>query len=137
MSSEIKLHKIELIPQSVPLEYSSGQDISDHVTQEERMASIREIYSRAIDTIMDKVLEELIVADDQVQVAADAAAFTTFLMAIKICAARRLPVNRENLMGAYWPLQKSLKDDVPGMLRRYAEDVAKAEAEEAAAQASK
>lgn len=91
---------------------------------EDTLARLREVYGTAFDDIMTRMLEEVLDPSVKVQVLADAMAFTCFLCAIKAVQARALPPTRENLMGAYWPMQKALKDDVPGMLRQFADAAA-------------
>lgn len=90
---------------------------------EDTLARLREVYGTTFNEIMSRLLEEVLDPSVQVQVLADAMAFTCFLCAIKAVEVRALPMTRENLMGAYWPMQKALKDDVPAMLRAFADEV--------------
>jgi hypothetical protein len=84
------------------------------------MADLRGVYMQAISDIVDRVLAEVLLADDQAAVCLDVAQFTTYLMAVKIAEVRALPPTTENLMRWYWPMQKALKDEVPGMIRAHA-----------------
>lgn len=89
-------------------------------TLEELLERLREVYSRAISDIVDRCLEEVLLPNDQASVCTDVAQFTTFLMAIKIAQIRQQAPLKENLMAAYWPMQKALKDEVPQMIREFA-----------------
>lgn len=91
---------------------------------DDTMQSLRAFYAEAISEVVDRVLNQLILPDHQAAVCADVAQFTTFLMAVKIADVRQLPPTAENLMRWYWPLQKALKDEVPGMIRQHAAAVA-------------
>lgn len=92
----------------------------DLPSSDDVLAGLREAISVGVDGLMDKALEQLILPDDQAKLCLDTAQFVTFLMAIKICQIRKLPISVENLMKWYWPMQKALKDEVPGMIRGYA-----------------
>lgn len=92
-------------------------------TIEEHKARLREVYSQVIDDVVDRVLQEVLLPNDKASICLDVAQFTTFLMAAKIVEVRGQPPLRENFMAAYWPMQKALKDEVPGMLRALAEEV--------------
>jgi hypothetical protein len=89
-------------------------------TREELLDRLRGFYSQAINDITDRVLAEVLLPDDQAAICLDIAQFTTFLMAVKIAEVRGLPPTKENLLHWYWPMQKALKDEVPGMLRAHA-----------------
>lgn len=81
---------------------------------------LRGFYAQAISDVTDRVLAEILLPDTQAAVCLDIAQFTTFLMAVKIAEVRGLPPTTENLMRWYWPMQKALKDEVPGMIRSHA-----------------
>lgn len=95
----------------------------DTPTLEERMDALRQFYMNGVSDLMDRVLEQLLLPNDRSKVALDFAQVTAFLMCVKVVEARAQPVTRENLMAVWWPFQKALKDDVPGMLRKFAEAV--------------
>jgi hypothetical protein len=105
---------------SIALDYAFGQTIAPVETQDERMLRLRSAYSSAFDNVMDRVLEEVLLPDDKAALCLDAAQFFTYLMTVKVVEAHGLALTRENLMAKYWPFQKALKDDVPGMLRELA-----------------
>jgi hypothetical protein len=118
-----------LTPPRVPLDYANGQDLTDAPqieTQDERLFRLRSAYSSAFNDVMDACLGELLLADDKAAVCLDAAQFFSYLMAVKIVEVRGQETTRENLMAAYWPMQKALKDDVPNMLRALADRAAAA-----------
>lgn len=81
----------------------------------------RAVYTNAFNDIMERVLEEFILPADRVSILYDAAQFFTFMCAAKIVGAQYQAPTRANLMAAYWPMQKALKDEVPGMLRSLAD----------------
>ena len=95
-------------------------------TIEERLLDARAIYGNAFSDIMDRVLEEFLLVDDKTALLLDAMQFATFMLCIKTVEAKMQPVTKENLMAVYWPMQKALKDDVPGMLRQFAAAVLEA-----------
>jgi hypothetical protein len=90
-------------------------------TQEERLERLRERFGLVLENIVERVLEELILGDDKAKLCLDMAQFTTYLMAIKITEARLQEPTKANILAAYWPMAKALKDEVPDMLRFYAE----------------
>jgi hypothetical protein len=112
----------------VDLEYANGQTIAPVESQDDRMLRLRSAYSSAFDNVMDRVLEEVLLPDDKAALCLDAAQFFTYLMTVKVVEAHGLALTRENLMAKYWPFQKALKDDVPGMLRELAARAANQEA---------
>ena len=89
-------------------------------TREELLDRLRAFYAQAFNDVTDRVLGEVLLPDDQAAVCLDIAQFVTFLMAVKIAEVRALPPTVQNLMRWYWPMQKALKDEVPGMLRAHA-----------------
>ena len=97
-------------------------DAGDVPTIDEIKERLRSVYLPAISDIVDRVLAEVLLPNDQASICLDVAQFTTFLMAIKITEVRGQPGEREPLMAAYWPMQKALKDEVPGMLRTFADE---------------
>lgn len=90
-------------------------------TFEERLDALRQFYMNGVSDLMDKVLETILLPNDKSKLALDFAQVTAFLMCIKVVEARGQGPTRENLMAVWWPFQKALKDDVPGMLRQFAE----------------
>lgn len=92
------------------------------------LAGLREFMVEGIGAMFSRAIENVILPDDQAKLALDVAQVTTFLMAIKLCEIRQLPITVENLMRWYWPMQKALKDEVPGQLRAYAKAYAEAQA---------
>ncbi len=93
-------------------------------TLADRMDALREFYANGVSDLMDRVLAQFILPNDQSTLALDFAQVTAFLMCIKVVEARGQALNRENLLAVWWPFQKALKDDVPGMLRQFAEAAA-------------
>lgn len=87
---------------------------------EEARARVRAAYMQGISDILDASLAEFIMPTDRETIAQDAAQFTVFLMALKIVEARGQPLNRKNLLAAYWPIEKAIKRDLPGMLLDFA-----------------
>lgn len=106
--------------EDMPLPIPAG----DTTTLEEHRDRLRGAYSKAISNIVDRCTAELVLPDDQAAICLDVAQFTTFLMAVKIAELRGLTPTREHLMKWYWPMQKALKDEVPGMLRQFADAAA-------------
>ncbi|MCP3735658.1 hypothetical protein M9979_12315 [Sphingomonas sp. RP10(2022)] len=101
---------------------------TDMPTLEEPMDALRQFYMNGASDLMDKVLEQFILPDDRSKLALDFAQVVAFLMCIKVVDARGQKPTRENLLAVWWPFQKALKDDVPGMLRTFAEEAAGARA---------
>ncbi|MGW8135410.1 hypothetical protein ACWGNZ_07200 [Sphingomonas zeae] len=97
---------------------------TDGPTLADRMDAVRTFYMNGASDLMDRVLEQFILPDDRSKLALDFAQVVAFLMCIKVVEARALPLTRENLLAVWWPFQKALKDDVPPMLREFAEKVA-------------
>lgn len=91
---------------------------------EEVLEVLRGFCSDGINGVVTRALGEILLPDDQAKLCLDVAQFTTFLMAVKIVECRRQPLTRENVMAAYWPMQKALKDEVPGMLRKFVDQAA-------------
>lgn len=89
----------------------------------DRMDALRQFYMNGASDLMDRVLGELLLPDDRAKVALDFAGVAAFLMCIKVVEARGQQPTRENLLAVWWPFQKSLKDDVPGMLRDFADAI--------------
>lgn len=94
---------------------------TDGPTLEDRFDALRQFYMNGASDLMDRVLEQMILPDDRSKIALDFAQVVAFLMCIKVVEARGQKPTRENLMAVWWPFQKSLKDDVPPMLREFAQ----------------
>lgn len=93
-------------------------------TRDDVLNGLREEYADELNTMMTGILSNLALPDDQACVCLDFAQLTAFLMCIKVVEAKRQPLTRENLMAVWWPFQKALKDDVPGQLRAFADELA-------------
>lgn len=89
---------------------------------ENMLADARVAYGEAIGQMMDEVLAGFVLPDQKAAIVLDVAQFTAFLMCIKVVELRGQEPTRENLLAVWWPFQKALKDDVPGMLRLFAEE---------------
>lgn len=105
---------------TMPLPIPAADDVPSF---EEVRDRLRAVYSQAISDIADRCAEELLLPDHRATMFLDLAQFTTFLMCVKIVEARGEQPTRENLLKAFWPAQKALKDDVLPMLRTFAEQV--------------
>lgn len=92
----------------------------EHTTIEETLERLRAAYMGGVSEMMDRVLSEVLLPNDQAKVALDFAQVTAFLMCIKVVEVRGQEPTRENLLAVWWPFAKSLKDDVPPMLRAFA-----------------
>lgn len=90
---------------------------------DELLATLREGYTGAISDVLDAVLATLILPKQQEAVCVDAAQFLTFILAVKIVANNRQPMDSRNLMQAYRLINKSIEKDVPGMLVAFAREV--------------
>lgn len=90
------------------------------MSPDEHLEGLRSFAMEGVNAVVDKALEQIILPDQMAAFLLDVAQFTTFLMAVKIAEARGLDPTTENLMRWYWPMQKALKDEVPGMLRAHA-----------------
>lgn len=97
--------------------------LSDVETMDDFRNRLRAVYSQAFSDIMDHILEDVILPDVKASILLDAAQFMTFLMAVKLTEVRGQAPTRENLLAAYWPMQKALKDEVPDQLRAFAAEV--------------
>ncbi len=93
-------------------------------TRDDVLSRLRDVYGQALDEIMTRVLAEVLLPNDQAAVCLDFAQMAAFLMCIKVVEAKRQPLTRENLMAVWWPFQKALKDEVPGRLREFADELA-------------
>lgn len=91
-------------------------------TRDDLLDMARAHYGPAVSDLMDAVLTGILLPDDQAKVLLDVAQLTAFLMCIKAVKLRGQQPTRENLMAVWWPLQKALKDEVPGKLREFAAD---------------
>lgn len=109
-----------MMASDTPLPIPAG----DMPTINETKERLRSVYLPAISDIVDRCLAEVLLPNDQASICLDVAQFTTFLMAVKIAEVRGQKPEREHLMAAYWPMQKALKDEVPGMLRTFADEAA-------------
>ncbi len=92
-------------------------------TRDDVLNRLRDVYATALDDIMTRVMDELVLPDDQAAVCLDFAQLAAFLMCIKVVEAKRQPPTRANLLAVWWPFQKALKDDVPDQLRAFADAV--------------
>lgn len=101
-------------------------------TQEDRMLRLRSVYSSVFNDVMDRIIEEVILPNDKIALLTDAAQYFTFLMVTKIAAAEHKEGDKNALLSAFWPLQSSLKHEVPDLLRIYAAAHAEMQAQEAA-----
>jgi hypothetical protein len=104
-----------------PLPIVDAQDAP--MTIDEQRAYARGAYTNALNEMIDRVTQEFLLPADQVSVLYDIAQFATFLCAAKIVTARMQEPTPSNLMAAYWPMQKALKDEVPFMLRSLATEL--------------
>ncbi|MBA2684745.1 MAG: hypothetical protein H0U66_09665 [Gemmatimonadaceae bacterium] len=104
----------------------ASEPIAALVPFEEQLAEKREFYSTAISDTLDFVLEDVILAGDRTMLLQDAAMFMVFLLATKIAAAAGAEAtDRKAVLAAYWPLEKAIKAEIPGMLMQFV-DAAKA-----------
>jgi hypothetical protein len=94
------------------------------MSADEHLERLRAFVMDGVNQIVDRALGEILPPDTQAAFCLDVAQFTTFLMAVKIADVRRLEPTAENFLRWYWPMQKALKDEVPGMLRQHAKAVA-------------
>lgn len=93
-------------------------------TLDDMKGNARAAYTNAFNDIIERVIDEFILPADRIQMLYDIAQFTTFLCASKIPVIKGEEPSRERMMAAYWPFQKALKDEVPGMLRELADEIA-------------
>jgi len=77
---------------------------------------LRAVYTTGISEIMDRCLEELVLPSDKAALALDAAQFIVFLMAIKSAEASGQILDKRSVLSAYWPIQKGITKEVPGMI---------------------
>lgn len=97
------------------------------MSPDEHLERLRGFAMEGVNAVVDKALEGILLPDQMAAFCLDVAQFTTFLMAVKIAEVRGLPPTTENLMKWYWPMQKALKDEVPGMIRAHAAAAAAAQ----------
>lgn len=104
-----------------------GEKIDGRALFDEQRARVRDAYMNGISDIMDRCIGEFILPGDQETILKDAAKFLVFVIVTKINDVRRHPPTRENLLAAYWPLEKAIKDELPATLRELAETIERAD----------
>ncbi|HEV2079421.1 MAG TPA: hypothetical protein VGR19_05940 [Allosphingosinicella sp.] len=93
------------------------------LTIEQRLEQVREVYTQGISDILDRCMDEFVLPQDQEALLDDAAQFAVYLLAIKKVEVRRQAADKKSLLAAYWPLEKAIKKEVPGMLLEFAKAV--------------
>lgn len=98
---------------SMPLDLSGP-------TLEERLVDAREVYARGFSDIMDHMLEQFILPEQKAALCRDAAQFVLFLMTVKCAEALGAEPNLRGIIKHWWPIEKAIKSEMPGMIAEYA-----------------
>jgi hypothetical protein len=91
-------------------------------TLDEQLQALRQVYMQGVSDIIDRCLDELVLPAQKEAMIQDAAQFVLFLLAIKVAEVRGLGLERQQLLAAYWPLEKLIKKELPGMLLQFARE---------------
>lgn len=86
-------------------------------TQDERMFRLRSAYSSALNDILDRVLNELILMDDQAALLADFSQFAKFLACVKLAEISGEPGDKAAMLKAFWHMHAAERHEVPDQLR--------------------
>jgi len=102
---------------------ASEPQAAETPTFDERIEAVREVYMQGISDILDRCIDEFVLPQDQEALLGDAAQFVVYLLAVKKVEVRRQVPDKKVLLAAYWPLEKAIKKEVPGMLLEFARAV--------------
>lgn len=92
---------------------------------EERLAEAREFYATFIADAMDRILEQFIFPADRQALCLDAAQYCVFLLTLKSLESTGQEQTLKNAMRAYWPIEKAIKAQLPGMFMEFTRELEK------------
>jgi len=94
---------------------------------EEMRDRSREAYTNLFSEGMDRILADYLTVDDKVPLLTDMAQFAVFIAVVKMVEVQRVPITRQALSTAFWPLLASMKQELPGLIRQFADSQQSAE----------
>ena len=111
------------------LQNGASMPIDDYMgpTLEERLVDARDVYARGFGDIMDHMLEQFILPEQKAALCRDAAQFVLFLMCIKTAEAMGAEPNLRGIIKHWWPIEKAMKSEMPGMIAEYANAIRQGE----------